>query len=67
MGALAYAQLALQLIPQLIAVGQDAAAFAKEAYDVIEGGKHPTDADWTALKAKEAALDAQINRPVDEG
>jgi hypothetical protein len=52
---------ALKLAPTVIAVGENFLAFENEveAASTKDGG--PTDADWDALHAREAALRAKLN------
>jgi len=51
---------ALQLTPAIVAAGEDIAQFVEWAVTVYNSPTGPTEADWNALHAKEAALRAQL-------
>lgn len=64
---IADAQIVIALGKLAISVGQDAAPFVMQAYEILINGKTLSDQERQALSEKEAALRAQLQEPLPDG
>lgn len=60
MDTAAYLALALKLVPDIIDLGEDVAAFISRILTVYDSDYGPTEADWDALHKLEAELRAKL-------
>jgi len=51
---------ALQLAPVVVTAGEDITQFVAWAIGIYDSESGPTDSDWDALHAREAALRAKL-------
>lgn len=61
---LAYVTLFLQMLPTLIAAGQEIGAIGAKVLGVVQSKAEPTQADWDALAALEKPLRDALQTPL---